>query len=442
MKRIASFLMLFFLVGGLSAYQASGVSAGPCFTFPNLSGAPGSQVVMGLAVSNANAILAVEATVTYPADKLDVVSVDTTSFAGGMSLAANTATPGSILIAMAGANGISGNGDLFSIKFALKGSPGAVANVLLTRIVVNDIPAADCVTNGSITISIPTVPSLAASFGTAGLWLYRNDAWSPLTGISPDHMAGYDSKLAANFPGYGLYQYDGTNWTLLTSYTNINKLVGASNRLIVDFVGLGLFQYDGTTWTPLSSLNADKLLVNGSRLLAYFAGFGLFEHDGTTWNQLTLAIGVDDMVSISGKAHVDFGALGLWKYDAGWTNVSTANPNKIQTYDGRLVANFPVYGLFECNGTPPWTQLTANDTVQDLIGVGDSLYADFGPLGLYRWRTGAWSGLSLADPNRMGSYGDKLVVNFPGYGLYEFDGTNWKRLAGPGVTDMVGVELP
>jgi hypothetical protein len=147
------------------------------------------------------------------------------------------------------------------------------------------------------------------------------------------------------------------------------------------------------------------------------------------------------MLAISGKVYVDFGTLGLWKYDAGWTNPSSANPNRIMAYNGRLVANFPVYGLFQHDGTA-WSQLTANDSVQDLIGIGDSLYADFGPLGLYRFN-GTWTQISGADPDSLGAYGQKLVANFPSYGLYAYDGSGWSPLAqSSGVIDMAGVDLP
>jgi hypothetical protein len=281
---------------------------------------------------------------------------------------------------------------------------------------------------------------LVAAFGTEGSWLYHDGTWSQLSGLSPNRMVSYGTKLAANFPGYGLYQYDGTTWTQFTPNSGVEDLVGNSDRLFADLGSIGLWQYDGA-WTQLSSVNPDRIAANGNSLLAAFSGYGLFQYEGTTWTQLTSVGTVDNLLAIAGTIYVDFGTLGLWRYDVGWTNLSSANPNKIQAYNGKLVANFPGYGLYEYNGSA-WTQLTSNDSVQDLLGISTNLYADYGALGLYRYN-GAWTQVSPSDPNRLGSYGEKLVANFPENGPYEFDGTTWILLtANTGGTDMVGVDLP
>jgi hypothetical protein len=283
-------------------------------------------------------------------------------------------------------------------------------------------------------------PSLAADyFGTPGLWLYRNGAWSPLALTSPNRLASYENKLVANFADHGLYQYDGTTWTQIASSSGAENLVALSNKLVVDFGSAGLWQYEGG-WTQLSPMSPDKLLANGNKLLATFPGFGLHQHDGTTWTQLS-SVSPLDMIAISGKVYVNFGLLGLWKYDGVWTNLSTANPDKIIAYGERLVANFPGFGLHEHDGTA-WTQLTSIDGVQDLIGIEPNLYADYGALGVYRYN-GAWNQISTADSNRLSSYGEKLVANFPIYGLHEYDGSTWTLLTGnDGATDMIGVDLP
>lgn len=80
--------------------------------------------------------------------------------------------------------------------------------------------------------------------------------------------------------------------------------------------------------------------------------------------------------------------------------------------------------------------------MEDLLGIAESLYADYGVLGLYRYN-GGWTQVSGADADRFASYGEKLVVNFLGFGLYEYGESNWTPLAGnDGVSDMAGVDLP
>jgi hypothetical protein len=282
--------------------------------------------------------------------------------------------------------------------------------------------------------------SLAAAFSSQGLWLYRNGSWNSLGALTPDRLVSYGTKLVANFPGVGLYQYDGTTWTLLTSNSSVENLIGTSNKLYADFGSLGLWQYNGT-WTPLSSLDADKMAANGDNLLATFSGFGLYQHDGTTWTQLSPNSSVENMVAVSGKIYADYGTLGLWKYDAGWTLLSIADCERLAANGNKLVVNFLGYGLWQYDGTS-WTQLTANDTVQDLVGIEGNLYTDFGTLGLYQYN-GAWTQLSSADSNCLGYYGSKLVANFAAYGLYEYSNGSWNSLtSNPGVTVMVGVDLP
>jgi len=54
---------------------------------------------------------------------------------------------------------------------------------------------------------------------------------------------------------------------------------------------------------------------------------------------------------------------------------------------------------------------------------------DFGPLGLYRYDGTTLEKISSNDPDTLASYGNTLVSNFPGLGLYEYDlNKKWLRL--------------
>jgi hypothetical protein len=179
----------------------------------------------------------------------------------------------------------------------------------------------------------------------------------------------------------------------------------------------------------------------GNKLAANFPGSGLYEHNGAAWVQLTSNSGVESMLAIAGKVYAVFTGLGLWKYDGGWTQLSGAVPNKLQAFNGKLAANFKGAGLFVHDGTA-WTNIASSDAVENLIAIGSTLFADFGALGLYGYN-GYWSRLTGADPNGLWAHGNRMVANFPDYGLYEYDGSNWVLLTGNGgSTDAIELDLP
>jgi hypothetical protein len=140
----------------------------------------------------------------------------------------------------------------------------------------------------------------------------------------------------------------------------------------------------------------------------------------------------------------DFGAPeGLWRYSSRygtWSQMSTASSNLMVAAGDRLVANFPGFGLYQrYSYMSPWTLLTPNDNVENLVVIGDWLLADFGSLGLWKY-DGAWHNLSYSNPNHLiqsfrvrypnETHGHRLIANFPGQGLYELelDGTTWTQL--------------
>jgi hypothetical protein len=287
---------------------------------------------------------------------------------------------------------------------------------------------------------------LAAASPSLGLWLFCNGAWTQLSTLAPNHMVSDGNKLFADFPLFGLFEYDGATWTKISTNKSIEGLVAVPGGILyADFGTSGLFKYINGVWSSIASISPNKMTSNGDNLLANFLGFGLFEHDGNSsiWSWLSPYDGVQDMFAISGTVYGDAGTLGLWKYDGAWTCLTPANPNKIQKYGGKLVANFPEYGLFEYDGSNWTSRLASYGGVKDMIGVSDSLYADFGDLGLWHYSSGFWTGIAPLPTNRLGSYGKKLVASFAGWGLFEYDGSNWTFLAPcSDVTQMVEVKLP
>lgn len=106
---------------------------------------------MGLQVAAAATIEAVEATVTYPSDRLTAMSVSKTTFSQNMTIAANLKNAGEIRIAMAGVDALSGDGELLQFTFQAGAASDQPCVIELAEIVVNDV-AQTCIDNGSITI--------------------------------------------------------------------------------------------------------------------------------------------------------------------------------------------------------------------------------------------------------------------------------------------------
>jgi hypothetical protein len=295
----------------------------------------------------------------------------------------------------------------------------------------------------------PPLGSLVADFGAMGaLCRYSpSSGWSQLATASPNLMVTtLYLGLVANFPAQGLYQYHGATWTLLTQNSSVENLLGMDLWVYAAFPSLGLWKFHDRDrkWINISYATPDKMQANGSNLLANFPGDGLYQYDGTTWTLLTQNSSVENLLGISGKVYADYGSLGLWKYDGEWHNLSYVNPDKMQAWGGTLVANFPGHGLYQYDGYTIWYQLTSNDTVQAFIAVGGNLYADYGTLGLWKYNSFFWTQIASADANLLGSYGENLVANFPGYGgLYQYSGSSWALLtSNSGVTNMVSATFP
>ncbi|MGD8435886.1 MAG: M4 family metallopeptidase, partial [Syntrophobacterales bacterium] len=124
----------------------------------------------------------------------------------------------------------------------------------------------------------------------------------------------------------------------------------------------------------------------------------------------------------------DFGSPGLYTYDGTtWNRINSNNPAVLGAYSGKVVANFPGMGLYEYDGTS-WKRINTNTGAQDMVAVGDTLYVDFGTAGLYQYNGSSWSRIVRMDASVLASFDGKLAVNFPGRGLYTYDG-GWSRIA-------------
>jgi subtilisin family serine protease len=229
-------------------------------------------------------------------------------------------------------------------------------------------------------------PDLAVDFGSGGIWDYDGSAWSGLTSSNPEDLAVYDNKLVGDFGLGGLWEFDGTSWTKLTSSDAENTgncMVAYGTSLVVDFGAGGIWEYDGSSWSRLTLSDLEFLAVYDSKLVGDFGVGGLWELDGSSWTKLNFSDADNTgncMVAYGGSLVVDFGAGGIWEYDGStWSRLTGSDPEYMAVYDNKLVGDFGSGGLWEFDGTS-WSKLTPSDadnTGSSMVAYGSSLAVDF-----------------------------------------------------------------
>ena len=250
----------------------------------------------------------------------------------------------------------------------------------------------------------------------------------------------YNGNLATDFGTYGLYSYDGSAWTQISTSDadNTGNTMAAYNTgLAVDFGTSGLYYYNGTSWSQISTNNPEWLAAYSDKLVADFGStWGMWQYDGTSWSQISTSDADNTgntMVAYDNGLAVDFGSLGLWYYNGtSWSQISTNNPEWLAAYNGNLVGDFgATYGLYSYNGSS-WTQISTSDadnTGNTMVVYNTGLAVDFGTAGLYYYNGTSWSQISTNNPQWLTAYNGNLAVDFGTYGLYSYNGSTWTRIS-------------
>ncbi|MHC4498272.1 MAG: M4 family metallopeptidase, partial [Planctomycetota bacterium] len=124
-----------------------------------------------------------------------------------------------------------------------------------------------------IRIYTKATSSLIIDFGGGGLWDYDGSSWSSLTSSNAEDLAVYDNNVVGDFGVAGLYEFDGTAWSQLTpsdADNTGNCMVAYGTSLVVDFGGAGLYQYDGSSWSRLTPSDVEHLAVYDNKLVGDF----------------------------------------------------------------------------------------------------------------------------------------------------------------------------
>jgi hypothetical protein len=97
----------------------------------------------------------------------------------------------------------------------------------------------------------------------------------------------YDEFSAPLIDGNGLWGFDGTGWSKLSSW-NAEEVEGCACGLAADFGANRLWLQNGTAWSKLSNWNPEDLSAHGSGLAGDFGADGLWHYDCTsTWGKMT-----------------------------------------------------------------------------------------------------------------------------------------------------------
>ncbi len=238
---------------------------------------------------------------------------------------------------------------------------------------------------------------------------------------------------------YGMTMQNGGVPDPAGSVFSLGVTPGPGAGLAVDFGSSGLWCYRNGAWSKLTPLAPVKMAAYGSYMVALFQGAGLYRYNGAAWTQLTPITNINLIVGMTDRVYVDFPGAGLWQYNGVWTRITALNANQMIAFGDSLVANFPGYGLYQYNGAS-WTQLTPLSSADSIVAAASTVYVHFPSAGLYAYSGGAWTGLTSLSPTMMQAYGNSLVANFAGLGLYCCNGSTftWTQLTPLAAQSMLG----
>lgn len=213
--------------------------------------------------------------------------------------------------------------------------------------------------------------SLYVDFGT-GIYRYMN-GWSRIRSAGASMMARYGERLVASFTGAGLWEYDGSAWKRISSWTTAEQIVGIEGRLFVDFGAKGVFRRDvDGPWTKIKSNSSKLMQAFGKSLVASFdsgSAPGIYLYQTDSWRKISSNPTAEGFASNPFTLFVDRGAAGIWKYEKkAWRQVNSQNPDGMAIYGGKLVADFSGSGL-RLYSNPGWSTLSTRKDAGLIQGV-------------------------------------------------------------------------
>ncbi|MHC1728010.1 MAG: hypothetical protein AB9866_18740 [Syntrophobacteraceae bacterium] len=256
--------------------------------------------------------------------------------------------------------------------------------------------------------------------------------------------AGGSFTMAGGVAANHIAKWNGNEWSALGSGMNSpiralavdengNLFAGGSFTSAGSATANKVAKWNGSEWSALGSgtdSGVQALAVDVSGNL--YAGGDFTNAGGESSSRIAKWLGRPALA-------VDFLSGGIYFWEGSWEKTSSYHPSLLAAWGDRLVANFSDLGLYLHDGSS-WKKLSSLKSAESMVGIADSLYADFGESGVYRYKEG-WSKINSSNPTMMTSYGEKLVANFPDTGIWEFNGSAWKRISSRTTAEqMVGIE--
>ena len=328
---------------------------------------------------------------------------------------------------------------------------------------------------------VPQASEIIGDFGSYGLWMLHNAAWTQLSPVGAESFRFADSdgdglsELFGDFGVFGLWLWDNDVWSCLTLANPEGMITGDTDgdgraELIGDAGTLGLWVWNGGDWTQLSGVNPVSLAaadVDGDGdqdVVGDFGAIGVWIYVNYVWTPIaplsSESLTVGDLDGDNREEVVgDFGTLGVWVYaHPTWTCITDLNPEAllIQDHDGdgvdELVGDFGIqWAKPEFSGLWLWdggalTHLNWNNAVK-IITANTDLHADMEIVGTYLDIFGAslgfwicdgvdWTQLNPLSPETFAA-GDvdadgveEVIGDFGALGLWFKDGDNWIPLTG------------
>ncbi len=267
------------------------------------------------------------------------------------------------------------------------------------------------------------VPYVAVDLGSRGVWMLQGGAWQQMSQSSPTQMATFGQRVVASFSGDGIYQYDGSTVTKISSNGSVENMIGADN--IYTDSG-GLWQWNGS-WVSLSSSDPKNIAASGSIVYADFTPWGLWQWNGTTWMQIDTKAPIS-MVAADTNLYADYGGWGLFKWNgSAWSQISPTTPKNMVAAGSLLYVDFSPWGLWQYDGAS-WQQIDHNSPAS-MIAAGSNLYATYTGWGLWMWNGAGWSQLTSSNPTDMAVSGLNLYGTFGSLGIWQYNGTSWGQIS-------------